>query len=148
MWLSRRANWVWQLAWLLTCYVTLGRSLCPWGYSFLNSKWAWSLGTVKCMDMLLAKKRLLATISFSVRRESCTWGWIWGDWVASGLLFLAAFHIFLPCSNKNSNLQILCKYWVYSNDFVECSSFLVWWLMWFSQCVVPPPKASLASPAN
>jgi hypothetical protein len=58
------------------------------------------------------------------------------NWVSLGLLFLAAFRVFLLCNNKNFDLQILCKYWISSNGFVERSSFLGWWLMWFSHRVL------------
>ena len=70
---------------------------------------------------LLCKMRMLP-LRMNLGSPGCKW-----------VLFLAAFPVFLPCSNKNFNLQILCKYWIYSNGFVECSNFLGWWLMWFSQ---------------
>lgn len=63
------------------------------------------------------------TGSSSIEQESYTVSNVsWVSLGGTGLLFLAAFHVFLPCSHKKANLQILCKYWIYSNGFVECSS--------------------------
>lgn len=128
---------------MLMCCVTLGRSLCPGGYSLLNSQWAQSCGNCKVQGSIIGRDTVFWQLSFlrckmRVLHLSMNLISLGSKW----LLFLAAFHVFFPCSNKNFNLQILCKYWIYSNGFVECSSFPGWWLMWLSQsalCLLKRP---------